>query len=182
MAPQPRFLRSQQMITQDKLRKLLVYDHKTGVFTWRINRNWLAKAGDVAGSVWTCQKTGNQYRYIYIGNKNYKAHRLAWLYEHGRIPAYIDHKDGNGLHNWIDNLREATKSQNGHNRGKTKNNTSGYKCVFLKRNTGKWYSQIRSEGRLFHKGGFETPELAYDWYCAMAVKLQGEFAITSRCE
>ena len=40
-----------------------------------------------------------------------------------------DHKDGNGLNNTRDNLREATISQNGSNRRIGCNNTSGYKGV-----------------------------------------------------
>jgi len=167
------------MITRDHLKEILDYDEETGTFSWRIDRGTMAKKGDIAGSKWTNNKTGMKYIYIYIEQKNYRAHRLAWLYVYGTIPSFIDHVNGDGWDNSISNLREATKSQNACNRGKTKRNTSGYKGVFLKKNTGKWYAQIHVERKLFHKGGFETPELAHEWYCIMAGKLHGEFARTS---
>ena len=68
------------------------------------------------------------YVLIGIANKNRKAHSLAWLYVHGEWPENeIDHIDGNGLNNRIDNLREVTTGENKRNKRLQKNNTS--KCV-----------------------------------------------------
>jgi len=46
---------------------------------------------------------------------------------------FVDHKDGNGLNCQKHNLRIANCSQNCSNRGKQKNNSSGFKGVHIKR-------------------------------------------------
>jgi len=48
-----------------------------------------------------------------VDGRNYKAHRLAWLWCHGPIPEglEVDHKDSNPANNAISNLRLATSQQ-----------------------------------------------------------------------
>ena len=169
------------IITQEQLKELLGYDPKTGIFTWKITRNGKAYAGSIAGSVWWSRKRfgkepsdDNKYISIKVYGKIYAAHRLAFLYVHGYMPKEVDHKDNHGLHNWIDNLRECTKSQNNFNKCKLRNNTSGYKGV--SESQGKWRAQIHCNREYYSKRGFDTPELAFEWYKTMAVNLHGEFA------
>ena len=170
-------------LTQERLKELLDYNPDTGVFTWKVNRRGHAIAGLQAGSIWWARnKYGSEpsddHKYIMIGldGGNYFAHRLALLYVKGYMPKEVDHQDNHGLHNWIDNLRECTKSQNRCNTGKYKNNTSGYKGVSRLGN--KWRSEIVLNKKSYTKSSFETPELAHQWYCEMAHKLHGEFART----
>lgn len=88
----------------------------------------------------------------------------------------IDHINLNTLDNRRCNLRVATFSQNGMNRGKYSRNTSGYKGVSWDKECGKWRAQIMKQGKPYKIGRFDTPEEAYAAYCATALELHGEFA------
>jgi hypothetical protein len=44
----------------------------------------------------------------------------------------MDHRDTDKLNNRIINLRPCTQTQNRHNTGRKKNNTTGHKCIFLR--------------------------------------------------
>jgi len=100
-----------ERITQNRLRELLHYDPLTGVFTRLVKTAACVNVGDIAGS-----KETEGYLRIFIDGRSYKAHVLAWLYMHGVWPdKLIDHKDTIRHHNWLTNLRPATRSENGQN-------------------------------------------------------------------
>lgn len=144
------------MLTQERLKELLEYDPETGVFVWKITRRGKAKAGARAGAI-----NNNGYEHIWIDQIAYKSHRLAWLYVNGSWPARaIDHINRIKSDNRITNLREATKAQNGWNRGKNSNNTSGYPGVSWHKTVGKWSARIRIDSARKHLGYFDTPEEA----------------------
>lgn len=150
-------------LTQKQLKELLVYDPATGVFTWRVSRR-ACTAGSIAGS----DKDG--YRRIGISNHMYHAHRLAWLYTHGAWPEQqIDHINGIGSDNRIENLREASPSENMQNRRGNTNNSSGYAGVT--RSRGGWQAQIMSGGVSYFLGRFNDPEAAHAEYLAAKAKL-----------
>jgi hypothetical protein len=158
------------MLTQDRLKELLQYDKNTGVFTWiKITSNRI-KVGDIASS------NSNGYIYIRIDGIRYGAHRLAWLYETGDMPAdVIDHIDGNPLNNAICNLREATQKQNLYNLKKSVKNTSGYKGVHFHKGTNKWRAVVTVDNKPKHLGLYLTPEdasVAYNNWCSQN---RGEF-------
>ena len=67
------------------------------------------------------------YVRVSIHNKNYRVHRLIYMMFYGYMPKRIDHVNGVVNDNRIENLRKATKEQNGWNRGIQKNNKSGIK-------------------------------------------------------
>jgi hypothetical protein len=167
-------------VTQERVRELLSYDAETGVFTWlrrsensRLDKTFNARfAGTKAGSA-----NSNGYLLIGIKGRLYPAHRLAWLWFHGTMPAdQIDHIDGNRANNAIANLREATNSQNQRNRGSTKLNTSGFKGVSWRKEAGKWYAQIKIGGRPIFLGYYDTPAAASASYSVAAAKYHGSFA------
>lgn len=85
----------------------------------------------------------------------------------------VDHINGDTLDNRRCNLRLATPAQNGRNRGKYPNNTSGFKGAFY--HYGRWQAGIRVDGKLMYLGTYNTPEEAHAAYCEAAKKYHGEF-------
>lgn len=91
----------------------------------------------------------------------------------GLPTSIIDHKDGNGLNNCRDNLREATQAENRRNSKISVKNTSGFKGV--RRSGNRWHAYIVA-GRSIFLGSFSAREDAYAAYCAAAKRLHGDFA------
>lgn len=89
---------------------------------------------------------------------------------------HVDHRDGDGLNNKRSNLREATCSQNGFNRGKERGNMSGFKGVSWNRRAGKWQVFITANKRKHYLGLFADLEPAAAAYREAAKRLHGEFA------
>lgn len=85
----------------------------------------------------------------------------------------IDHKNLNRLDNRKDNLRDADKSTNGHNRGNQINNTSGAKGIHLVGSM--WRARIKLGGKYIQVGMFTTFEQAVEARDALANKLIKEF-------
>jgi hypothetical protein len=160
------------MLTADRLRELLDYNPTTGIFTWVRKRRPRIQAGDVAGTM-----KARWYVIIEIDGKKFFAHRLAWLYVHGEWPSSdLDHVDTVKSHNWIANLRLATKTQNNANSHARGHNKSGLKGVNWFPRAGKWRAAIRFAGKNKHLGLFTTPEAAHAAYIDAAKRLHGEFA------
>jgi hypothetical protein len=158
-------------ITQERLKQLLNYDRCTGIFTWKDSRGGTVCIGDVAGA-----PSGKGYILITIDDVLYKAHRLAFLYEHGYIPYRVDHRNRNRSDNSIENLRSATPSQNVANSSISKNNTSGYKGVHYDKKKNRWRANICVNGVRIRTKRYLTPEDARDAYDELANKHFGEFA------
>jgi len=89
----------------------------------------------------------------------------------------VDHKNRNILDNRRDNLRLATRSQNGRNRGLQKNNTSGYCGVRWRKDRSTWSAFIKHHGKNVALGCFSTKEEAAAAYNEKAIALHGEFAV-----
>lgn len=150
-------------LTQERLHHLLDYDPITGVFKWKnpLARN--VKAGDTAGSVTSTGHIVIRVRGIY-----YLAHQLAWLYVFGKMVERLDHKDGERDHNAIENLREATNSQNCFNRQNLERGVypSGKRFV----------AKITVDYQQMHLGTFDTKGEALEARRKAAIKYFGEFA------
>jgi hypothetical protein len=143
------------MITQEYLKQL--FDYKDGQLYWKLQKAKRTKIGSIAGAI-NSDVHGQNYRIVEIDSKSYKIHRLIFMYHYGYLPSRIDHIDGNRLNNCIENLREATASENAFNSKFRKSNTSGYKNVFKDKN--KWRVQLCIDGKNLSFGSFEDLELA----------------------
>ena len=160
------------MITQEILRER--FDYKDGQLIYKepACKNKI-KAGDVVGGFGR-----DGYSRVMINYKRYPLHRLIWIYHNGDIPdgIKIDHINRLREDNCIDNLRLATRSQNQHNRSKSKNNSSGFKGVYWDKKLKNWRATIGRNNKRQHLGNFSTPELASEAYKAAADRLHKEFA------
>ena len=142
------------MINQSELKRVLDYNKNTGAFTWKNDRGGSAKKGTIAGSV-----RSDGYRTIGCYSKRYKAHRLAWLYEFGTMPATsLDHINHTRDDNRIINIREAPATDNCRNRSLNHNNNSGVTGVFWDKEFGKWRAAIQIRGKQIYLGRFDNLE------------------------
>ena len=130
-------------LTLSRLKEVLHYNPKTGVFTNRITRCNRAIKGTVTGCV-----NPNGYLLIQIDGTLYRAHRLAYFYENGRWPpADLDHRNGVRDDNRIKNLRPATKSINNKNAKLRKDSTTGVCGVYFDKRRKKYRAQIMIDGK-----------------------------------
>ena len=99
-------------------------------------------------------------------------------YLHSFISGYsrADHINGYGLDNRRENLRDATRSQNGYNVSIRRDGSSGFKGVSPCKQTGRWQVRISANGRNRHIGRYRTAEEAAHAYDDAARDLHGEFA------
>lgn len=153
------------MLSQERLKELLHYDHETGVFTRLVGTGGTA-TGSRAGHI---SYTG--YEQINVDKVKYLSHRLAWLYMTGGWPEeMVDHVNGIPSDNRWTNLRAASHSENTRNsKNRWSNLSSPHKNV----------SKTSS--------GWQVKVAGYTWRCKTleeAVKLahkmrehyHGEFA------
>jgi hypothetical protein len=150
-----------------------LFEYRDGKLFGKTDRGFNKTKGKEVGSV-----SSDGHMVVCIKYKRYYVHRLIWIMHNGAIPGdmEIDHKDGNPLNNHIENLRIANKSQNGCNRGKNKNNKSGFKGVMFYKAYNKWTAQIKINRKGKSLGYFDTPEEASIAYQNAAKLYHGEFS------
>lgn len=147
-----------------------MFEYRNGALYWKSPRPKIV-VGVRAGSV--DKLTGR--RRIKINGKNYLEHRIVFAMFFGFFPEFIDHIDLNPLNNNIENLRQATRSQNNLNVGLRKTNTSGIKGVTWDNVENKWRVRVPVNGKRTHFGRFEDKELAELVAIEARNKYHGEF-------
>lgn len=157
------------MLTATQLRELLIYNRKTGEFTWVKRRQ-----GVTIGPAGRIRSDG--YLIISVLGTEYYGHRLAWLYVKGEWPLEeLDHRNRIRSDNRWKNLRPATTAQNNLNQGIRKDCKSGYRGVCWNPRSKKWRATISANKKQIHLGLFENVLDAAKAYQAAARKLHGEF-------
>ena len=165
------------MITQQLLQEIFSYEDGN---LYRKKVLGGEAIGKKAG--WTTVCNGRLYRKINVYKKTVYLHRMIFLFHYGYQPKYIDHINGDSLDNRIENLRPATQSQNCANQGLKKNNTSGYKGVRYRKDTGKWAAMVMVNRKAVSLGCYENIEDAAKAYEQGAKRFFGEFAKTDQVD
>ncbi len=124
-----------------------------------------------------CTATPTWYALRRVGTKKTKGIRMHVVIFGSKFP---DHIDRNGLNNQRNNLREASKSQNGANSKIKKNNASGFKGVWWSDNSKSWQAAIMCNGKRYFLGCHSNIVDAAKSYDSAAEKLFGEFAATNQ--
>ena len=122
----------------------------------------------------------NGYVSICINGRIRYAHRLAWLYVHGKWPkGEIDHINEKRRDNRITNLREATHPQNNvRSKANKHNGTSGVLGVYPA-GSSRWQAQIQYHRVVHYLGTFATIEEAKAARDEAARRLHGAFSRTT---
>ena len=146
------------MITREKIRELFQYNAETGgLYAKR-------KFGHRGPGERVGHKHRDGYRIIGINGKSYPEHRLVWIYFYDKlVKNEIDHINGVRDDNRIENLREATRSENARNIHKArKDNRTGY--IGVRKDRGRWEARIKVNGKYIHLGCFGSPQEAQKAY------------------
>lgn len=145
-------MRRDSRSVEDHILECIQYDGETGLFMWKTTGRGRVKQGWWGGTLAT-----NGYMRIQIMNKQYWAHRIAWLLTHGEWPSgQIDHINGVRTDNRIVNLRSVNGLENNKNQRKTEKNTSGCVGVSFDNRTNSWAAYVSVENRKRHLGRFEN--------------------------
>jgi len=147
-----------------------IFEYKNGNLFWKIKPAQRVKIGDIAGSI------SAGYKQVYINSKPYKLHRIIFVMHYGIAPDQIDHIDGNPLNNKIENLREATNTQNQFNRKVSSNSKTGIKGVRFNKLRNNFYVKISINGKEKYLGSFDDLELASLVAYEARLKYHGEYA------
>lgn len=159
------------MITQERLKEL--FDYQDGQLIWKVKKA-RANKGDIAGCY--SKHNGIIYRSIKVDGTVYTSHRLIFLFHNGYLPIQVDHIDGNGLNNKIENLRSADASSNALNSKLKSSNTSTSKNVYWNKQRNKWMVQAVVDGKQKFFGLYDDFELADLVATEVRSKFHGQFA------
>ena len=158
----------QPMLTVDRLRKLLTYDPRTGVFRWKVARRNRIE-GDIAGT-----RPGEHPRQIRVDGQLYQSGRLAWLYMKGVWPMHeINCINGDRSDIRWSNLREITRTQR--RASVPAQSRLGVKGVWVTKN-GSYAAEIKVANQKRYLGCFDTLEEASAAYAKAAKNAFGQFA------
>ena len=136
-------------LTQERVRELFDY-REDGVLVRRVSTSPTARKGEVI-----TRRHNEGYVLVKIDKKEYRVHRIVWLWHHGYLPEnVVDHINHIKDDNRIENLREVTQKCNLRNSKVSAKNTSGVRGVHYDKRSGKWGAQIKVDNKGINLGLF----------------------------
>lgn len=107
---------------------------------------------------WNFDDKGAVCTKLYKENTTMYIHRLIMGVNQHEIQ--VDHIKHNRYDNRKSQLRISDNKQNNRNKGLVKRNTTGVTGVYLQKDSGSWYAQIKVDYKIIHLGSFKTREEA----------------------
>lgn len=157
-------------LTQEEANRL--FEYRDGELYRKLDRNNRFKAKSKAGHF--VKSTG--YRVIEISNVPYPEHSIVYLMHHGFIPKMVDHINGCPTDNRIENLRQATATQNAWNAKRSISNTSGVKGVSFRKDRNVWVARLRAQAVNIYLGYFKSKDDAEEFLQLARDMVHGNFA------
>lgn len=176
-----------KIFSQQYLKESFDYDESTGIITWkrrpihhfhdeRTMNKWNTRYANMrAGYKSKVFKSDHEYYWrMSLDNHPYDCHALIWVWLYGKYATLIDHYDGNSLNNTKVNLRETSTSKNIRKGKIQRNNTSGYKGVSYRNDTGKWAVRLKVNRKYKSLGSYDDIVYASKVYSTAVLILEGE--------
>lgn len=159
-------------LTQAEAHRL--FEYRDGTLYWKPKIMSRGRPSVLDGKKVGCQN-GNGYLVVVHNKRKYYLHQLIFLMHNGYIPSNIDHVDGIGSNNRIENLREASVSQNMQNTKLNTLNISGFKGVHFNKQKKKWQAKLWLHGKQIARI-FESKDLAIEFMGLFREMAHGQFA------
>ena len=139
-----------------------IFEVKKDALYYKIGYNPIKFSGKKAGRVQKAKY--KEYHQVKVRGQTYYAHRVIWIMKKGPIPdgLFIDHINGCGTDNSIENLRLVTPIENNRNkRRSSRGSASGYTGVTFDKQAGKWKAHIHVDNLNKNLGLFDCKHEAY---------------------
>lgn len=146
-------------VTQDRLKAMFDYREDGNL----IRKHSIGGNGNKAGRVIGTKPKNNRdnrYSATTIHGEHWCVHKLIYLYHYGYVPKQLDHINCDTSDNRIENLREASSSENMMNRRIFSNNKSGHKGVSWSKSHGKWFVYMNVDKVRKNFGHYDDLEIA----------------------
>ena len=151
------------------LTSCLDYNAETGKLHWKISTG-KSKVGKEAG----CKHLG--YIKLTLQGRVYAAHRVAWAIHYKESPpSVVDHIDGNGENNRIENLRSGIDGINQQNQKSPHSRNKTSSRLGVSQFKGKWRAKIYHNKKYIFPGYHATEDLAEEAYLKAKASIHAGF-------